>query len=286
MVPVSMTTLNKNKISYSEVVAVIPAAGMATRLAPLPCSKELIPIGFGAAGEENKFRPKVKVVSHYLLEMLKLARIKKAYIVVNSEKLDIPAYFCSGQMVDMKLAYLLVDMPIAVPYTLDQAFPFIQNKGVALGFPDVVLRPENSFVQLLTKKIQTDADIVLGLYPTDQPQKMDVIDFDENGCIQQIFSKPSELKHGKMNYAWLTAVWTPVFTQYLHEFVSEHKKRYPDDGFKAATTNKRELFMGDVFQAAIEDRLNIETVLFSAGNCLDIGTPDDLAKVVGKSFLE
>ena len=267
------------------MVAVIPAAGMATRLAPLPCSKELIPVGFGAAGEEKESRPKVKVVSHYLLEMLTLARIKNAYIVLNSGKLDIASYYGSGQMVDMKLAYLLVDLPIAVPYTLDQAYPFVQNNWVALGFPDIVLHPKDSFVQLLTQNIKTKADIVLGLYPTDQPQKMDIIDFDENGCIRQIRPKPSELKDGKVNYAWLTAVWTPVFTQYLHEFVSEHKKRYPSDGFEAATKNKRELFLGDVFQAAIEDRLNIETVLFSKGSCLDIGTPGDLAKAVGKSFL-
>jgi len=276
-------TLNQNKVSYSEVVAVIPAAGMATRLAPLPCSKELIPIGFGAIGQEKKFRP--KVVSHYLLEMFKLARIKKAYIVLHSGKLDIPVYFGSGQMVDMKLAYLLVDFPIAVPYTLDQAYPFVRNKLVALGFPDIVLHPEDSFVQLLTKKMQTKADIVLGLYPTDQPHKMDVIDFDENGCIRQIRPKPSKLKDGKLNYTWLTAVWTPVFTQYLHEFVTEHKKRYLDDCLETATKNRRELFVGDVFQAAIADRFNIETVLFSDGNCLDIGTPEDLAKAVGISYL-
>jgi len=280
-----MTALNQNKAPYSEIVAVIPAAGMATRLAPLPCSKELIPIGFGAESEENRFRSKVKVVSHYLLKMLRLAGIKKAYIVLNSEKLDIPAYFGSGQMVDMKLAYLLVDLPIAVPYTLDQAYPFVKNKLVALGFPDIILHPENSFVQLLTKKMQTNADVVLGLYPTDQPLKMDVVDYDENGCIRQIRPKPSKFKDDKVNYTWLTAVWTPIFTQYLHEFVSKHKKRYFYDGFEAATKNKRELFVGDVFQAAIADRLNIETVLFSEGNCLDIGTPDDLAKAVGKSSL-
>ncbi len=269
------------KVSQTEVVAVIPAAGMATRLSPLPFSKELIPIGFGALGQKNQFRP--KVVSHYLLEMFKSAGIKKAYIVVHSGKLDIPAYFGSGQMVGMKLAYLLVDLPIAVPYTLDQAYPFVQNKWVALGFPDVVLHPENSFVQLLTKKMQTGADIVLGLYPTDQPHKMDVVDLDENGCIRQIRSKPSKLEGDKVNYAWLTAVWTPVFTKYLHEFVSEHKKKYLDDCFETAIKNKRELFVGDIFQAAIADRLNIETVLFTDGNCLDIGTPDDLAKALWKS---
>jgi len=43
-----MTAWNQNKVSYSEVVAATPAAEMATRLTPLPCSKELIPIGFSA----------------------------------------------------------------------------------------------------------------------------------------------------------------------------------------------------------------------------------------------
>ena len=271
------------KVSQTEVVAVIPAAGMATRLAPLPCSKELIPIGFGTIGQKYQFRP--KVVSHYLLEMFKLANIEKAFIVLHPGKLDIPAYFGSGKMVDMKLAYLFVDLPIAVPYTLDQAYPFVQNKLVALGFPDIVLHPEDSFVRLITRKMKTKADVVLGLYPTDQPHKMDVVDLDENGCIRRIRAKPFKLKDDKVNYAWLTAVWTPVFTQYLHEFVSEHKKRYPSDGFEANTKNKRELFLGEIFQAAIEDKLNIETVIFPDGNCLDIGTPDNLVKVLGKNSI-
>jgi len=29
-----------------EVVGIIPASGRATRIAPLPCSKELYPVGF------------------------------------------------------------------------------------------------------------------------------------------------------------------------------------------------------------------------------------------------
>lgn len=279
-----MPVLNQNKISSSEVVAVIPAAGMATRLAPLPCSKELIPIGFGAIGEENQLRP--KVVSHYLLKMFKLAGINKAYIVLHSRKLDIPAYFGSGQMVDMKLAYLLVDLPIAVPYTLDQAYPFVQNKLVALGFPDIILHPDNSFVQLLNKKMQTKADIVLGLYPTDQPHKMDVVDFDESGNIRQIRPKPSKLKAGKVNYAWLTALWTPIFSKYLHTFVAEHRK-----GILASSSIKtkgyaQELFLGDVFQKAIKDNFNVNSVVFSEGSCLDIGTSEDLLKALQKSFLE
>jgi glucose-1-phosphate thymidylyltransferase len=271
-----MPAWNQNKVPHSEVVAVIPAAGMATRLAPLPCSKELIPIGFGAIGQKNQFRP--KVASQYLLDMLKLAGIIKAYIVVHSGKLDIPSFFGSGQIVDMKLAYLLVDLPIAVPYTLDQAYPFVKNKLVALGFPDIVLHPADSFVKLLTKRMQTNADIVLGLYPTDQPNKMDVVDFDENGYIRQIRPKPSNLKHTERKYAWLTAIWAPIFTQYLHEFVAQHKKRFSANSAIKLNEDEQELFLGDIFQAAIKDEFNINSVVFSEGNCLDIGTPEDLAK--------
>jgi glucose-1-phosphate thymidylyltransferase len=275
--------VNRTKISYTETVAVIPAAGTAARLAPLPFSKELIPIGVDMLGKDNRLQ--AKVVSHCLLGMLNQAGIKKAYIVLQSKKLDIPAYFGSGQMVDMDLAYLFVDFSIAVPYTLDRAYSFVQNKLVALGFPDIILRPENSFEKLLAKYRQTRADIVLGLYPTDQPHKMDVVDLDENGGIRRIRPKPFTINGEKVSYAWLTAIWTPVFTRYLHEFVLEHKKKYLNVGGKAAEKNKGELFVGDIFQAAIEDNLNIETVLFAEGDCLDIGTPDDLARAVEKIFL-
>ena len=271
-----------NDYSHTEVVGLVPAGGKGERIAPLPCSKELYPIGFHNAKDDLGLRP--KVISHYLLEKMRLANISKAFIILRKGKWDIPAYFGDGNILKMNLAYLMMDLPFGVPYTLDQAFPFVQDKLVAMGFPDVLLQPQNSFIQLLKKQAETNSDIILGLYPTDQPHKMDVVDFDENECIRQICPKPSKLKDDKVNYAWLTAVWTPVFTQYLHEFVSEHKKRNLGDCFEATTNSKRELFVGDVFQAAVADRLKIETVIFSDGNCLDIGTPDDLAKAVGKSF--
>ena len=47
----------------------------------------------------------------------------------------------------------------------------------------------------------------------------------------------------------------------------------------------QELFLGDVFQAAIKDKFNINSVIFSKGNCLDIGTSEDLAKALQYRFL-
>lgn len=268
----------------TEIVGLIPAGGKGNRIAPLPCSKEIYPVGFRDAHKRLGLRP--KVVSHYLLEKMRLASITKAYIILRKGKWDIPAYFGDGKMLDMHLAYLMMDLPFGVPYTLDQAFPFVWDKLLALGFPDVLLQPQDSFVWLLKKQIETKSDVVLGLYPTDQPHKMDVVDLKKDGSINTITVKPSKSSKAKLRYAWQIAVWTPVFSEYLHAFVAEHKKRFSVNSSVKAEEDKQELFLGDVFQAAITDKFNVNSVAFSEGSCLDIGTSEDLAKALKYSFLE
>ena len=279
-----MTALNQNKGFHPEVVGLIPAGGKGKRIAPLPFSKELFPVGFHDANDDIGFQP--KMISHYLLEKMRLASIAKAYIILRKGKWDIPAYFGDGKILDMHLAYLMMDLPFGVPYTLDQAFPFVQDKLVAMGFPDVLLQPQTSFIQLLKKQVETNSDVVLGLYPTDQPHKMDVVDLKKDGSINAITVKPSKSSKTKSRYAWQTAVWTPLFTKYLHAFVAEHKKRFSANSSIKEEEDMQELFLGDVFQAAITDKFNINSVVFSEGSCLDIGTSEDLLKALQKSFLE
>jgi hypothetical protein len=62
------------------VVGLLPAGGQGTRIGPLPFSKELFPIGFRSHKEGQDLRP--KVVSHYLLEKMRLAGIQEVYIVL------------------------------------------------------------------------------------------------------------------------------------------------------------------------------------------------------------
>src|SRR5262245_63133020 len=88
-----------------EVVGLIPAAGCAHRIAPLPCSKELFPIGFRDDVADGEPRP--KVATHYLLDKFKAAGVQIAYVVVRSGKWDIPAYFGDGAMTGVNLSYLV-----------------------------------------------------------------------------------------------------------------------------------------------------------------------------------
>jgi glucose-1-phosphate thymidylyltransferase len=106
--------------SGSRIIGLIPAAGRASRLSPLPMSKELYPIGFSRArGEVTS----PKVVSQYLLERMAGAGVREAYFILRPGKWDIPGYFGDGSGTGVRLAYLTVHVPFGVPFTLNQAVP-------------------------------------------------------------------------------------------------------------------------------------------------------------------
>jgi glucose-1-phosphate thymidylyltransferase len=244
----------------------IPAGGQATRIAPLPCSKELYPVGFSSMNSEQEMRP--KVACHYLIEKMWLAGIKKIFIVLREGKWDIPAYFRDGAALDVHLAYLIMNLPFGAPYTLDQAYPFVQDALIALGFPDILFSPEDAFIQLLASQSSSKADVVLGLFPADQPGKVDMVDSDSDGKVCRIVIKPRQTQ---LRHTWGIAVWTPVFTHFMHEYLAAARKSAP---------HKPELFVGDIVQAAIGDGLRVEAVYVSDEPFLDIGTPEDLIRAV------
>ncbi len=269
-----------NNEAFKEVVGLLPAGGRASRVAPLPCSKELYPIGFHPVGQGGSLRP--KVVSHYLLEKMRSANITNAYIILREGKWDIPAYFGDGKMLDMHLAYLMMDLPFGVPYTLDQAYHFVEDAIVALGFPDILFQPEDAFVQLLEKQSGTNADVVLGLFPTYFPQKWDMVDLDEEGRIQGIIIKPH---HTHLRYGWAIAVWTSVFTHFMHKYLSSIQSAKGQDNAENNTSQQRELCVGDVIHSAIQNDMKVDSVIFEEGSCIDIGTPEGMVKAIQDKIL-
>lgn len=265
----------KESKTYGEIIGLLPAGGRAARLDPLPCSKELYPVGFGPVDQGHRLKP--KVVCHYLLEKMRLAGTKKAYIVLREGKWDIPSYFRDGKMLDMNLAYLIMDLPHGVPFTLDQAYPFIKDAVIAFGFPDIIFQPDDAYVQLLSRQKESNADIVLGLFPSRQPHKMDMVDLDADGKLRGIQIKPEETH---LRYTWIIAVWTPSFTHFMHEYVLAFKEKSKNSQFENTEEKHQELFVGHVIQAALGADIRIDTVIFPEGSCIDIGTPEDLVEAV------
>jgi glucose-1-phosphate thymidylyltransferase len=250
----------------SEVIGLVPAAGRATRIAPLPCSKELYPIGFRPVDGGRSVR--AKAACHHLLEKMRFAGIAKAYIVLGKNKWDIPNYFGNGLMLDMNLAYLTLSASAGAPYTLDEAYPFVRHSVIAFGFPDIVFEPDDAFVRLLARQRQSEACVTLGLFPAEQPQKVDMVDVAPDGRIKRIFTKPDTTE---LSHSWCIGVWTPVFTEFLHAYIAAHKQT-------AAAIS--EVSIGEVVQAAIEAGLRVEAISVSETSYLDIGTAEDLVRAV------
>lgn len=266
-----MTTGDKVGGVDRDVIGLLPAGGEARRLAPLPCSKELYPVGFRSVDEGRSLRP--KVACHYLLEKMRAAGITRAYIVLRDGKWDIPSYLGDGKIVDMILAYLTIRRSPGVPYTLDQAYPFVQDAVVAFGFPDIIFHADDAFVRLLARQTATKADVVLGLFPTDQPHKWDMADLDADGRIRRIEIKPHETP---LRYAWSIAVWTPAFSRFMHQYLAalEIARRQEN------REEQREVIVSDVITAALAEHVRVEGVVFPDATCLDIGTAEDLIKAV------
>ena len=266
-----MGDFDKDAGSFQGVIGLVPAAGLGQRISPLPCSKECYPVGFRQIDEKGTVSP--KVVSHYLLEKMRLAGISKAFVVLREGKWDIPKYFGDGSMLDMNLAYLMMGLPYGAPYTADQAYPFLQNSLVAFGFPDILFGPDDTYCQLLKSQARTKADVVLGVFPAGRPDTMDMVDMDEDGWVRSLVIKPP---HTTLRYAWICAVWTPVFTQYQHEFLKKHLQQIAG----ATTALKEEISVGQVIQSAIHDGVRGQAVSFPDHGYLDIGTPENLFKAV------
>jgi len=247
--------------SQTEVIGIIPAGGQGTRIGPLPCSKEIFPIGFDQSTEGHP-----KAVCNYLLDRMRLAGVKKAYVILREGKWDIPAYLRDGKMLGIHLAYLMMDSPCGVPFTIDQAFPFVQEAIITFGFPDIFIEPDDIFIKLLSRLACNDCDVVLGLFPSDRPDKADMVDFDAEGRIKNIVIKPQQTN---LHFTWGAAVWSPIFSYFMHRYI---RAREP------FVTEKKELFISEVVKAAIDGGLRVETVRVSDAPFLDIGTPEDMLR--------
>ena len=250
----------------NNIVGLIPCAGNGSRLGSLPFSKELYPIGFPKDNDKNY----VKVVSSYLIDYMKEAGINNFHIIIKEGKWDIPTYFNKVPNWNLNFCYHIANVDYGVPFSLNMAYPFIKDKIVCLGFPDILFKPKKVFNQLLSKlSSKKDISIVLGVMPIDKPDKWDMVEYDHQNKIIRIIIKSSTVKH--LKYGWINAVWNSEFTEYLNLYVSNLlKKNSPKD------IKNNEIYIGDVIRESIKDGYNVDSIIFEQGACLDIGTPGDL----------
>jgi glucose-1-phosphate thymidylyltransferase len=217
------------------------------------------------------------VGSHYLLESMRRAGAHTVYMVIHPGKWDIPAYYKSGAMVGMHLAYVVTEYPYGAPFSLKQACPFLSGRTVLFGLPDIFTAPEDVHRRLLEHKTRTRTDLVLGLFPAKEPAKVDMVEFDAKGWIDRIVIKPSTTD---LTYAWITAVWGPGFTAFLDHYLDRVEPDVRRQWQAEASGPAPEYYLGHVIQEALKSDLTVDHLIFDHGRYTDIGTPADLVRAM------
>jgi glucose-1-phosphate thymidylyltransferase len=195
--------------SQIATIGLVPAAGRAERLGSLPCSKEVLPVGIEADG-------RLRVAADDLLDAFATAGVTRAYVVLRPGKWDVAARLGSGSDHGLALGYLLTEDSRGVPDTLATAEPFVQGARVAIGFPDILFRPHDAFVRLGERLDRQGGGAVLGLLPTDAPERSDTVEIDASGAVRRIEIKADP---GASGHAWVLALWDPAFTRFLGAYV-------------------------------------------------------------------
>jgi glucose-1-phosphate thymidylyltransferase len=249
------------------VVGLLPAAGRATRLGRLPCSKEILPTGHWDE-EAGELAGQIKVACHHVLERMRRGGVKQVHIVIRDGKWDVPAFLGNGRSLDMELAYHVVDVPWGPAFSLDAAYPFVRDDLVVTGFPDHVLKPEDAVERVLARREETGADVVLGLFPTDRTSASDMVAFDDDGRVDGIEIKPDKTD---LQYMWAIAAWTPRFTEFMHGSLAAARLKYGRG--REASARLPEAHVGMVLRGALREEpgLILQSIAFDEGACEDLG---------------
>ncbi len=254
-------------LKMKKTAGIIPCAGMGSRLGRLPFSKELYPIGQKKEG--GKTVP--KVVCDYLIDQMTEAGISDIHFVLRKGKWDIPGYYGGGLSGGFNACYHIADYGYGVPFSVNQVFPFIKDRTVVFGFPDILFRPENAYQRLLERLDDNDEPaIVLGVMPVSKPEKWDMVELDNEQNVKRLVIKSA---HGKqLSYGWTIAAWNPGFSEFLNKRISQLLTEKTSMEFE-----EDEIHFGHIVMDAVDMGFTVKGVIFDNGRCLDIGTPEDLS---------
>ncbi len=157
-----------------EIVGVIPAAGYATRLQPLDCSKEVLPVNG---------RP----VMDYLVDRMRGAGASRLRVVTRADKVDVIAH------ADEIGAETVLGNPATVSDSILAGTEGLEDDDVVLiGFPDTLWDPEDGYVPLV-RAVAGGCEAALGLFriaSADLPRS-DVVVFGPEHTIAGIDVKPA-----------------------------------------------------------------------------------------------
>lgn len=158
---------------------VVPAAGLGSRIQPLACSKELLPLG----GQQRDGHP--RAVSEYLLDRMTLAGATRIAMVIAPSKVDLVSYHGTGSEA-APVSYVVQPRPVGLCDAIFRALPLIgPAEAVLVGLPDTLWFPERGLALL------GGDDLSFLCFPVDHPERFDAVVTGEDGAVIAVEVKAS-----------------------------------------------------------------------------------------------
>lgn len=230
------------------MIGIIPAAGEGSRIQPLGCSKELLPVG--SRRIDGVDRP--KAVSEYLVERMIAAGATEICMVISPEKTDIVRYYAERDYA-AEIFYIVQKEPRGLCDAIFRAEPFTRDKDrVLIGLPDTIWFPENAYLPALEALIGVN----LVLFPVFDPSAFDSVVCDSFGYVERVDVKKTDAASH-----W---IWGAVTTtgHAFHALKQLWESRHREDQF-----------LGDLLNAYIEAG-NVVRGTYSGEHYMDVGTLD------------
>jgi dTDP-glucose pyrophosphorylase len=170
------------------MLGIIPAAGAARRLQPLPFSKELLPVGSRVL--DGSERP--RAVSELIVERLICGGATRLCFIIAPRKVDILSYY-GASVSGVPVSYVVQPEPLGLCDAIFRALPFAErDEYVAIGLPDTVWFPVDALRALPEKELG------MLLFPVAEPQHFDAVVTDEADAVLEV-----QVKRAMPSTSWI-----------------------------------------------------------------------------------
>jgi dTDP-glucose pyrophosphorylase len=253
----------------SNIVGLVPAAGMGKRLYPFSRAvpKELYPI-LG------------KPVIEHVVENLKMGNVQKIFMVVGHKKSAIMDYIGDGRHYDVDVAYIFQLEQLGLGHAILQGEKWINSTFVTL-LGDSFLEPKHEINQMIKLHRRERPVATLMLFEVPDPTGYGIVKLDlkdkNSGVITKMIEKPSEKEAEEYissdgNYYAICGLYTfePLIFDYIKK-APLHK-------------NSGEIHITNAIQTAIENDEKVMGMVLS-GEYIDIGKWNTALRAE-KKFLE
>jgi glucose-1-phosphate thymidylyltransferase len=244
-------------------IGLVPAAGSGVRFLYPTAIKELHPVPL-RCGEDAA--PVMRPICHAALQAVWSTGADKCVVVISPRKTELRAALGDVSDDGLLLSYVVQSVPLGLPNAIRAAAPLLGTNDVVFALPDTIHFPTDALVEIHRRRVELDADVMLGVFPTIRPCELGPVEYLETGIVTRVHDKP---RNAPSENTWGIASWSTAFTAFC--------VRWDKQPTRAGAT---EPVLGHVFDDAIRAGLHVRAHFFASGAFEDIGTPTGLTRAI------